>query len=200
MVHVVPTAGYLEEGVPRREHVCAFGCVCTGACAHSTLASWLLRLFLVAQVNHAPFAKVTSCLREIEVSNWGNIAVEEHYDLVSSSFPRQHCCRSSLCPFFFFFFFLPFLCTRCLRLVFCRRVATELIRGRSLDMKIVTDRERRHQTRRRWQKIENRKIGTATIGGLASCLVPALHGVAPLALVSTNERTTVLAPSVVFVS
>ncbi|CAN0435979.1 unnamed protein product, partial [Scytosiphon promiscuus] len=31
---------------------------------------------------HAPFAKVTSCLREIEVSNWGNIAVEEHYDLV----------------------------------------------------------------------------------------------------------------------
>jgi len=35
------------------------------------------------QVNHAPFAKVTSCLREIEVSNWGNIAVEEHYDLVS---------------------------------------------------------------------------------------------------------------------
>eukprot|EP00903_Cladosiphon_okamuranus_P016026 g14798.t1 len=33
-------------------------------------------------VNHAAFAKVTSCLREIEVSNWGNIAVEEHYDLV----------------------------------------------------------------------------------------------------------------------
>ncbi|CAM9567407.1 unnamed protein product, partial [Hapterophycus canaliculatus] len=33
-------------------------------------------------VNHSPFAKVTSCLREIEVSNWGNIAVEEHYDLV----------------------------------------------------------------------------------------------------------------------
>lgn len=33
-------------------------------------------------MNHAPFAKVTSCLREIEVSNWGNIAVEEHYDLV----------------------------------------------------------------------------------------------------------------------
>lgn len=37
----------------------------------------------VHQVNHSPFAKVTSCLREIEVSNWGNIAVEEHYDLVS---------------------------------------------------------------------------------------------------------------------
>ncbi|CAN0000824.1 unnamed protein product [Ectocarpus sp. 6 AP-2014] len=33
-------------------------------------------------VNHAAFAKATSCLREIEVSNWGNIAVEEHYDLV----------------------------------------------------------------------------------------------------------------------
>lgn len=36
----------------------------------------------VHYMNHAPFAKVTSCLREIEVSNWGNIAVEEHYDLV----------------------------------------------------------------------------------------------------------------------
>ena len=36
------------------------------------------------QVNHSPFAKATSCLREIEVSNWGNIAVEEHFELVSS--------------------------------------------------------------------------------------------------------------------
>lgn len=44
----------------------------------------LLSTAWVLQVNHAAFAKVTSCLREIEVSNWGNIAVEEHYDLVSS--------------------------------------------------------------------------------------------------------------------
>ncbi|CAM9540554.1 unnamed protein product [Ascophyllum nodosum] len=36
----------------------------------------------VHYVNHSPFAKVTSCLREIEVSNWGNIAVEEHFDMV----------------------------------------------------------------------------------------------------------------------
>lgn len=36
----------------------------------------------VHYVNHSPFPKVTSCLREIEVSNWGNIAIEEHYDLV----------------------------------------------------------------------------------------------------------------------
>jgi Ribophorin I len=27
------------------------------------------------------FAKVASCLREIEVSHWGNIAVEEFYDI-----------------------------------------------------------------------------------------------------------------------
>ncbi|CAM9688459.1 unnamed protein product [Phaeothamnion confervicola] len=36
----------------------------------------------VHYVNHAPFAKAESCLREIEVSSWGNIAVEELYELV----------------------------------------------------------------------------------------------------------------------
>jgi oligosaccharyltransferase complex subunit alpha (ribophorin I) len=35
----------------------------------------------VHYVNHAAFAKVINCLREIEVSHWGNIAVEEMYDL-----------------------------------------------------------------------------------------------------------------------
>lgn len=44
----------------------------------------------LSQINHSPFAKVTSCLREIEVSNWGNIAVEEHYDLVR----LEPCCFS----------------------------------------------------------------------------------------------------------
>mmetsp|Transcript_9360 Transcript_9360/g.27477 ORF Transcript_9360/g.27477 Transcript_9360/m.27477 type:complete len:472 (-) Transcript_9360:357-1772(-) len=34
--------------------------------------------------NHAPFATFTNVLREIEVSHWGNIAVEEHFDLEHS--------------------------------------------------------------------------------------------------------------------
>jgi len=32
-------------------------------------------------LNNAPFATFTDVLREIEVSHWGNIAVEEHFDL-----------------------------------------------------------------------------------------------------------------------
>ncbi|CAM9756129.1 unnamed protein product, partial [Discosporangium mesarthrocarpum] len=35
-------------------------------------------------MNHSPFAKVSTLLREIEVSNWGNIAVEEHYNMASA--------------------------------------------------------------------------------------------------------------------
>eukprot|EP00611_Tribonema_gayanum_P016968 TRINITY_DN29478_c0_g1_i1.p1 TRINITY_DN29478_c0_g1~~TRINITY_DN29478_c0_g1_i1.p1 ORF type:complete len:475 (-),score=115.55 TRINITY_DN29478_c0_g1_i1:43-1467(-) len=35
----------------------------------------------VHYVNHAAFAKASTCLREIEVSHWGNIAVEELYEV-----------------------------------------------------------------------------------------------------------------------
>lgn len=32
-------------------------------------------------LNHFPFAKFSSMVREVEVSHWGNIAVEEIYEL-----------------------------------------------------------------------------------------------------------------------
>ena len=36
---------------------------------------------LVHSVNNKPFAKFTSMVREVEVSHWGNVAVEETYEL-----------------------------------------------------------------------------------------------------------------------
>ncbi|CAM9200024.1 unnamed protein product, partial [Chrysoparadoxa australica] len=45
------------------------------------VAPWSTEPLFAHYVLHVPFAKATECLREIEVSAWGNIAVEEHYNL-----------------------------------------------------------------------------------------------------------------------
>eukprot|EP00967_Tisochrysis_lutea_P142384 scaffold262939_cov19-Tisochrysis_lutea.AAC.2 len=37
--------------------------------------------------NNKPFKKAMSLVREIEISHWGNIYVEETYEVVSVSFP-----------------------------------------------------------------------------------------------------------------
>lgn len=38
--------------------------------------------FTVHAMNNKPFARFTSATREVEVSHWGNVAIEEIYELV----------------------------------------------------------------------------------------------------------------------
>jgi oligosaccharyltransferase complex subunit alpha (ribophorin I) len=38
--------------------------------------------FTVHAMNNKPFARFTSAVREVEVSHWGNVAIEEIYELV----------------------------------------------------------------------------------------------------------------------
>lgn len=38
--------------------------------------------FTVHAMNNKPFARITSAIREVEVSHWGNVAIEEIYELV----------------------------------------------------------------------------------------------------------------------
>lgn len=51
--------------------------------AYSSMPAWSTSLFAVHFENSTPFIRVTKLVRELEVSHWGNVYVDEKYHIRS---------------------------------------------------------------------------------------------------------------------
>ena len=58
---------------------------------YKDVAPFAFEELFVHSMNNKPFARFTSAIREVEISHWGNVAIEEIYELVHAGIHINIC-------------------------------------------------------------------------------------------------------------